>query len=491
MDFINTWILSTLATPLHLIFVKFLRTGLVPAVWKMSLVVPLFKKSSHADPRNYRPVSLTSVCCKVMEKLVVLQLRDFLEDNGLLSQCQYGFRKNRSTEDQLLLTYNDVVSWMDMGYVVDVLLLDFSSAFDVVNHVVLMCMLRSIGLGDRLLEWIHAFLSNRSMSVCVERAQSRPVEVTSGVPQGSVIGPLLFLIYVNHISAELTCHYKAFADDYKLYLHFSRKGKAAYQGTSLLQRNLNNIDQVACSWNLRLNPDKCCVMRFFKGRLVHEDEPFANNYQLQGKPLQFVCSQKDLGVVVDTSLRFHQHIKAVAAKAGGLANSLLRSTVCRTPEFMVSLFISHVRPILDYASCVWNTGYVGDSKLLESAQRRWTKQIDGLGNLSYHDRLVRLNLFSVKGRRLRADLIKYWQIMHEGSADLLDMFSFAPDVGTRGHRYKLVLPLCTLDARSRSFSVRCVNRWNSLPSYVVEMTTVAEFKRALYELLYDDLLDYD
>ena len=163
-----------------------------------------------------------------------------------------------------------------------------------------------------------------------------------------------------------------------------------------------------------------------------------------------------MGVVVDTTLRFHHHVQTVAAKAGRLASSLLRSTVCRSPEFMVSLFISHVRPILDYACCVWNTGYVGDSKLLEAVQRRWTKQIDGFHDLGYRDRLARLNLFSIKGRRLRADLIKYWQILHGGSVDLRGMFSLAPDVGTRSHRYKLVLPLCSSDARRRSFSTRCI-----------------------------------
>ena len=158
---------------------------------------------------------------------------------------------------------------------------------------------------------------------------------------------------------------------------------------------------------------------------------------------------------------------------------------------MVSLFISHVRPILDYACCVWNTGYVGDSKLLEAVQRRWTKQIDGFHDLCYRDRLARLNLFSIKGRRLRADLIKYWQILHGGSVDLRGMFSLAPDVGTRGHRYKLVLPLCSSDARRRSFSTRCIIKWNSLPSHLVESESLTSFKRILCDLLYDDFLDYD
>ena len=483
---------AELALPLCLIYQKSLRTGAVPEVWGESLVVPIFKAKSHTDPLNYRPVSLTSVCCKAMERIVVSQLTEYLESNNILSPHQYGFRKNRSTEDQLLLTYDDVGRWTDEGYVVDVILLDFSKAFDVVSHAVLLSKLESLGVCNPLLAWICAFLSGRVMSVCVGSSMSSPVDVTSGVPQGSVLGPLLFLIYINHISSGLSCRFKAFADDYKLYLRYPRRGtEPADQGVQSLQSGLDTVDSVAKSWNLGLNPDKCVVLRFHRGRIDFDALVPVNQYFLQGRALKLVTAHKDLGVSVDTSLRFHHHIRVVAAKAGGLANCLLRSTICRSREFMLSLYVSHIRPLIEYASCVWNTGYCGDCRLLESVQRRWTKRIDGLSGVDYGGRLRSLDLFSVKGRLLRADLIKYWKILHGKSGDLLTMFSLAPRVGTRGHALKLVVPPRSSDVRSRSFSVRRVGVWNGLPADVVQLTDVAHYKQALADLMYDEFLDFD
>ena len=481
-----------LSLPLCLIFQKSMRTGIIPVAWSRSVVVPIFKAKSHTDPLNYRPVSLTSVCCKSMERIVASRLTEYLESNNILSSHQYGFRSNRSTEDQLLLTYDDVGRWIDEGYVVDVIMLDFSKAFDVVSHGVLLSKLESLGVGGLLLAWISAFLSGRVMSVSVSGRLSSPVDVTSGVPQGSVLGPLLFLIYINHISDGLACKFKAFADDYKLYLGYSRKNtELAIGGVQSLQKGLDVVDTVARSWNLGLNSEKCVVLRFYRGRIDFEALVPVNQYFLQGRALKFVTAHRDLGVSVDTSLRFHHHIRVVAAKAGGLANCLLRSTVCRSSEFMLPLYVAHIRPLIEYASCVWNTGYCGDCRLLESVQRRWTKNIDGLSDMDYGSRLRSLDLFSVKGRLLRADLIKYWKILHGESEDLLNMFSLAPRVGTRGHLLKLVPPPRFSDARSRSFSVRCVGVWNGLPAGVVQLTDITHFKQALAGQMYDEFLDFD
>ena len=171
---------------------------------------------------------------------------DYLKSNNILSAQQYGFRRNRSTEDQLLLTYNDVVSWYDDDNIVDVLLLDLSKVFDVVHHLILMQMLQTIGVTGRLLEWINGFLSDRVMKVCVGESSSHEVYVTSGVPQGSVLGPILFLVYVNDITQDIQCSYKAFADDYKLYMKFPRKDKPAAAVTiPNLQRALDRVDLVS------------------------------------------------------------------------------------------------------------------------------------------------------------------------------------------------------------------------------------------------------
>ena len=175
---------------------------------------------------------------------------------------------------------------------------------------------------------------------------------------------------------------------------------------------------VAESWNLKLNAGKCVAMRFgCRGDYVGGDG-IGSGYFLGGVELKLVASHRDLGVLVDHSLKFHGHISLTVRKASGLAN-LLKATVCRSPDFMVSLFVSHVQPILDYCSSVCNLGFVGDVRNLESVQRRWTGQITGMDGLSYVSRLRRVGLYSVRGRCIRADLIKVWKVFQGKSPDAL------------------------------------------------------------------------
>ena len=206
-----------LAYPLQIIFERSMSEGQLPACWKSSMIIPLFKKSSRFDPLNYRPISLTSVVCKTMERLVCNQLRSYLETNSLLTSNQFGFRTGRSTMDQLLLAYNTVSKNTDLGGVTDVILFDFSKAFDVVCHDVMIEKLKLIGLRGSLIDWMGSFLLGRQMQARVNDQVSGPRPVSSGVPQGSVLGPLLFLVYIDSIASQLQSEYKIFADDLKLY----------------------------------------------------------------------------------------------------------------------------------------------------------------------------------------------------------------------------------------------------------------------------------
>ena len=199
----------------------------------------------------------------------------------------------------------------------------------------------------------------------------------------------------------------------------------------------------------------------------------------------------DLGITIDTSLKFHKHVSSIVCKASAVANNLLKCTVNRDVKFMSTLYISQIRPLLEYNSAVWNLGYIGDVKALESVQRRWTKCIGGLENLQYFDRLKALNLFSVRGRLLRHDLIKIWHIIHSKSSLSFDNFFQLPTLHTtRGHQYKLAHVRTNLDIRKRSFAVRNIGLWNSLPEYVVSSTNVNTFKAALTSYLGDLLFEY-
>ena len=477
---------EALTYPLYKIFCMSLAEGSLPAEWKTSHVIPIFKKGSRYDPLNYRPVSLTSVPGKCMERLVCREILKYLDEHDVLSNEQFGFRPGRCTEDQLLLTYNDITESLNEGYASDLILFDFSKAFDRVSHSVLLEKLKCLGFTGHVISWIKDFLVGRTMKVMVKDTFSDPTVVLSGVPQGSVLGPVLFLLFINHIAVNLTCKYKIFADDLKIYTCVDPCDTSGKQAAGF-QCDVKRLHETAESWGLKMNLRKCAVLSF--RRRFHPVCP--PTYILGDCLIPAVSSQTDLGIIVDAALKFHEHARSTAQKAGAVAQNLLKSTVCRTPEFMMHLLRVHIRPIIEYASVVWNTGYVQDRKKLESVQRLWTRQVLGLEGKNYGERLKALDLFSVEGRLLRADLIKCWKVFH-GLCPIQpsDLWEVSSDSRTRGHQFKIKVVRCEIDCRARFFSNRIISDWNSLPDWVVGSASVGEFKSSLATVLGERLFRF-
>ena len=471
--------------PLYLIFTKSVSSMEVPLLWKLANVMPLFKGGVHSSPSNYRPISMTSVCSKTLERLIVSRLYDYLNVNNLLSAFQFGFRAGLSVTDQLLLAYDYVSAHMDQGNDVDVLYFDYRKAFDVVNHKVLLTKLSLIGICNPLLGWIKDFLTGRKMKVVVHGSSSRTVDVTSGVPQGSVIGPVLFLIFINNIASGLSSKFALFADDLKLYLALPINKSNCIGISLILQSDVSLLYHRSQSWGLSFSVSKCARIHFSRCNSIPVTDYFIGTLPIPNK-----TSFRDLGILVDDSLKFHLHIKEVFCKASGVANNILRGTLCRTPTFMSQVFIAHIRPIIDFGSVLWNSGYIGDLHLLESVQRRWTKKIVGFADLTYAERLLRLNLFSIKGRLLRADLIMVWKVMNGLCPHLSSLFERSEYGRTRGHSKKIFLPHYSTDVRARFFSIRVISLWNSLPEEAVSATTVQAFKRHVEDFLGPRLFEF-
>ena len=237
-----------------------------------------------------------------------------------------------------------------------------------------------------------------------------------------------------------------------------------------------------------MNLKKCAVMRF--QRRYHA--PLRPKYHLKDELLPWTHSHTDLGVIVDDDLKFHGQARAAARKAGGVAHNFLRATLCREPDFMTHILRTHIRPVLEYASVVWNTGYVQDTKRLEAVQRLWTRHVRGLEDKTYEERLRSLDLYSIKARLLRADLIKCWKIF-QGKCPVkpADLWEVAADLRTRGNSFKIKTRRCQLDTRARFFTERVISEWNSLPNSVVNSASVAVFKTSLAEALGSRLYEYD
>jgi hypothetical protein len=245
-----------LAGPLAVFFNLILLTGFVPDDWKTAIIHPLFKKGSRFLPANYRPISLTSCLCKIFEHIVSSQIHKFLFLHNLIDEHQHGFRSNRSCEGAIVSMLQDWAAPLDRLCAVDAVFLDFSKAFDTVPHRLLTYKLEQYGICGPLLKWIGNFLTGRTQRVRVNNELSKVVQVTSGVPQGSVLGPLLFLLYINDITKTVRSKMNLFADDCVIYSQVYSNNDIAR-----LQTDLDALCQWSLNWGLRFNVNKCHHLR--------------------------------------------------------------------------------------------------------------------------------------------------------------------------------------------------------------------------------------
>ncbi len=293
-------------------------------------------------------------------------------------------------------------------------------------------------------------------------------EIHSGVPQGSVLGPVLFLIYINDLPDALVNDIYMFADDTKLSLQ-----NAEQEGCASLQRDLDCIDDWSTTWQLKFNISKCKTMH-----LGHHN--IRQTYQMgQGNErtnLLQVSSEKDLGVTFQDDLQFSQHIADKVKKANSMLGLVRRSFKFMNIEMFMTLYKSLIRPQLEYASCVWSPYKVKELRLIEGVQRRATLLVPGIKTLTYDQRLRHLGLPTLEYRRYRADMQQVFKIMN-GLEDLPhSQFFSASETGLRGHTKKLYKEQNRLNIRKMSFTQRIVDKWNQLPENVVSAPSINAFK---------------
>ena len=461
-----------LAGPLATLFKKTMKKGQLPQDWKRATIVPIFKKGNRSAPSNYRPVSLTSQVCKVMEQLVKTQIVEHLEDNNLLSQHQHGFRRMRSCQSNLLDSLEEWTQILDEGKELDIIYLDYQKAFDTVPHKRLIIKLGAYGLKGDILQWLRDFLHERQQQVRVGSGQSSWARVTSGVPQGSVLGPVLFLLYVNELPRLIHSRVKMFADDMKLY-----RAICSDRDTKLLQQDLDTLSLWADTWLLKFNISKCKVMH-----CGASNRKATYNIKQDGvpEPLEETHQEKDLGVMVENTLKPTLHCNK-AANRGMFALKQIKGTfgMLRKKNFK-PIYNAFVRPHIEY--CIQAVGpyMVQNFKALEKVQRRATKMVHGLRNVPYRERLKRPELSCLEQRVLRGDLIETYKIM-TGKTMLDPDHFFERDSNdrTRGHQLKLKKKRAKHLSRLKFFSHRVVSHWNSLPGEVVTATSTNIFKNRL------------
>ena len=462
-----------LTEPLYQIFKTSFEQSKVPTIWKTGFITPIHKGGDRHHSGNYRPITITSVICRVLEKIVKANIMNHVTKNNLLSNKQHGFVSGRSCLTNLLETMEYITKLTDLGVPVDEIFLDFSKAFDKVPHQRLLFKLHKYGITGQSLSWIESFLSDRSQQVKIRDSLSKPIKVTSGVPQGSILGPILFLMYINDLPGILSTENNVFADDTKLF------NKIQYvEDASKLQEDLNKVVEWCEKWGMVLNSQKCHVMHYGTRNRKYF-------YHINGKLLDPSVAEKDLGILMSNDLKPNEHLTMCIKKANTAVGMLKRTFNNMTKDIFIKVYPVYVRPILEYCQEVWSPHLQQDIIEIENVQRRATKMVIGLNDMDYEDRLKTLGLYKLSERRLRGDMITVYKLINNLFNINHNTFfqlnsAINNNMNTRSHAKQIMLPKITdvnNDTRRNFFSQRIIVPWNSLPPMVVNSPSIDSFKR--------------
>ena len=481
-----------LATPICEIWRESLNAGIVPITCKSANIVPIFKGQgkSRAEAKSYRPVALTSILIKIFEKVIRKTMVAYFNEHELFNQNQHGFRSARSCLSQLLSHFDQVIKLLEEGKIVDVIYLDFAKAFDKVDIGLTLKKLRQHGIGGKLGRWLEAFLTGRIQQVIVDGHISESRNVISGVPQGSVLGPLLFLILIGDIDSDITKSFvSSFADDTRI-----GDGICSPEDMKLLQDDLHTVYKWAKENNMELNDDKFEHLRYLptKSTIPPCDTPYQSSSET---PIEQKVHLRDLGVTMSNDGTFKEYISVKVTRMKSTLGWILRTFRTREALPLLTLYKALVLSDHDYCSQLWNPCTVGLIQSLENVQYAFTRKIKSVQDLAYWDQLSALRLYSLQRRRERYIIIYVWKILEElvpnisSSNSAICPARLNKRIGRRCH----VPPISTTSPKSiqtireSSFSVMGPNLFNCLPRYLRELTkaecTAPQFKAKLDDFL--------
>ena len=468
------------------LFNKSLRTGVVPRDWKLANVVPVYKKVDKECVENYRPISLLSLISKVLERCVFDCIKDRVFSQ--INACQHGFIPGQNCVTQLIEVFDKIGSLLDRGKQIDVIYLDMSKAFDKVSHKRLLLRLREFGFSGNILNWFHSYLQDRRQQTTILGATSSPTPVTSGVPQGSILGPLLFLLYENDLPSSIAnSSIATYADDTKIFKEINSLNDA-----TVLQEDLSNFEASSTNAGLQLNASKCKAISVTRRRKKIEYP-----YNLKDKTLESSEHERDLGVWISNNLKWRKQVLEQCSKANKLLGFVKRSTRNITNQSARrTLYLTLVRSQVGYATQVWSPQSVELISQLERIQRRASKYILGLPFLceaSYEKRLKKLNLLPISYWHEYLDMMFLFKAI-TGTINLPSSVLPTQSQNVRTTRsvqqncLQFHTKKCNTATFQQSYTIRSTRIWNTLPEHITNKSnSIYTFKRYLLDYYFNAL----
>ena len=392
-----------------------LMQGIFPQQLKVAKVVPIHKNGSKTDVSNYRPISLLSTFSKLYEKAMHTRITNFLECNNALFEMQYGFRKGRSCEHALLAAQNIILNTLNKKEIAMLLLIDFSKAFDMVDHDILLNKLNNYGIRGIAHDWIKSYLANREQYVHIRGKNSSMEKLEFGVPQGSILGPLLFVIYINDLPRiQQLVKFILYADDANIFI----TGKNMAE----IEEKFTQLSNAIFDWvggnGLSLNIKKTNYIIFSqKGTLDYTFQP-----KINGKPIEQKQAARFLGVIIDNKLNWNQHIRAIKTKMARYQGILYKLKSILPQPARLSIFHSFIQSHLNYCSLIWGFASKSNIELLFRAQKKGIRAVmpgyvnffykDGVNPASTKSTFAKHKILTVPGLIVKNALIFMYKVHH-------------------------------------------------------------------------------
>ena len=479
-DEVNNKILRELAdilcVPLCSLFNKSLTEGLVPSAWKEAHVCAIFKKGDPSQVSNYRPVSLLSNIDKVMERIIFKHIYNFLRDTDFLTSFQSGFVPGDSTVNQLTFMYNSFCKALDEGKEIRVVFFDISKAFDRVWHRGLLAKLKGAGIDVKLLSWLKNYLTDRKQRVVIPGGKSDWLYIKAGVPQGSILGPLMFLVYINDIVKDIQSNIRLFADDTSLYLIVDHPDLAA----TTLQNDISRITEWAENWLVKFNPSK--TESLLISRKVNK--PLHPTLSMLNEDIIEVDMHKHLGVILSNDGSWHNHINIIKEKAWKRINLMRKLKYKLDRKSLEVMYVSFIRPILEYANVIWDNCTAYEKDDLEKIQIEAARIVTGCTKLvSLRDLYNETKWDTLDTRRTNQKLLLMYKMSNNSTPEY--MSSLVPRLVNETTRYSLrnannIRPVQTrTQLYSNSFLPSVITEWNKLSEDVRASPSLSSFKSSI------------